>query len=325
VVVLVGARRTGKTSLLKRLEHRLGQWCHPLFVDVQGMLVSGTEAFFGELARRAVAGREPEPMLTDGPLWAPAEIVREAADRLDRRVVLLLDEFDDLEEKVRSGLLGPEVFAQLRHLLQHARNINLVLCGTHRLEELAGEHWSFLLNLATYQRVGSLEAEAAEAVIRAPLGRLGILCEDAAVARAVTLSGRHPYFLQLLGYRLVEQCVACGEAAVRTDMVEEVAAEVVEQGEIHLRYLWDAAGRQGQLILRVLAAAEVGMTREELRAASRLGSAAWGEAVRALAACEMIEERSGRYALQIGLLARWLRKWAEGSEGTGWPQPAAAR
>jgi len=67
VVVLVGQRRTGKTSLLKRLEARLGYRHQPVFVDVQGMLVSDTQAFFQQLAGRArAAGGEAPAMLSDG-------------------------------------------------------------------------------------------------------------------------------------------------------------------------------------------------------------------------------------------------------------------
>lgn len=309
VVVLVGPRRTGKTSLLRRLEQRLSRWCRPVFVDVQGMLVSGTEAFFGELARRAMTGEEPA--LRDGdavPYGTGAEMVREVTDRLDRRVVLLLDEFDDLEEKVRSGRLGPEVFGQLRHLIQHGRNIGLVLCGTHRLEDLAGEYWSFLLNLASYQRIGTLEPTAAEELIRLPLGWMGILCEDAAVERAMALTGRHPYLLQLLGYRVVELCVEAGEAAVRTSLVDAAADTVVQQGEIHLRYLWESAGPLGQPVVHALAGQEAGLTARELTAATRLGSAALARRLRALAAAELVEEQGGRYRVQVGLLERWLRQ-----------------
>jgi HEAT repeat protein len=323
VVVLVGQRRTGKTSLLKRLEARLAQWCRPTFIDVQGMLVDDTGAFFQELARRALpktsepmvreAGAAPYDSYSSGP-----EQVQEAADRLEGRVVLLLDEFDDLEQKVRTGVLGPEVFSQLRHLIQHSRNISFVLSGSDRLEELAGEHWSFLLNLATHRRIGCLKPEVAEQVIRVPLGRLGVVCEEAALARAITLTGRNPYLLQLLGYRLVERCVQLQEAAVRVSLVEEAAADVVEQGDIHLRYLWESAGPQGQPILGALAGHQSrpgdrslgkgGLSVDELRRVTGLDSAGVRRAVRALAASELVAEQAGQCVLQVGLLSLWLRQ-----------------
>jgi len=333
VAVLVGPRRTGKTSLLKRLEARLSGPYLPAFVDVQGLLVADTNALFRELADRArlagagEQGRRADPWSSAPSRAAGAEMVQEAAASYGQRVVLLLDEFDDLEHKVRTGVLEADVFSQLRHLIQHGGNVSLVLSGTNRLEELAGEHWSFLLNLAAYRRVGCLGREVAEEVIRAPMGRLGIMCEEAAVARAVQLTGRHPYFLQLLGYRLVERCVERGEAAVRVGLVEAAAEEVVEQGEIHLRYLWEGAGSQGRLVLRALAEEESGLTREELGARTGLGRGHVERAVKGLKGSELVEEqeavlqggrhRGARLQLQIGLLSEWLKRQAQPEGGPG--------
>jgi len=314
VVVLVGQRRTGKTSLLRRLEARLGYRYQPVFVDVQGMLVSDTQAFFEQLAGRARAAGEDAPaVLSDGEpgsgsAGAGAESVRAVADSLDRRVVLLLDEFDDLGAKVSSGRLSEDVFAQLRNLMQHSANVSLVVSGTPRLEKLAGEHWSFLLNLATYRRVGCLDRPEAEDVLRVPLSQLGIVCEDAAVSRALALTGCHPYFLQLFGYRLVEQCVESGEGAVRATLVEQVADDVVEQGQIHLRYLWESAGAEGQPMVRMLAASEAGVTAEEVEASAEPGAASRAGALRALSDMELIHREEGRWKLRIGLLSRWVRE-----------------
>jgi hypothetical protein len=308
----VGQRRTGKTSLLKRMEARLGYCYRPAFVDVQGMLVADIQTFFQQLAERALAASATVPMLSDGDssianAATGADAVREVADRSDRRVVLLLDEFDDLEAKVSSGMLSEDVFGQLRNLIQHSDNVSLVLAGTHRLEALAGDRWSFLLNLATYQRVGYLLPEEAEDVLRVPLSRLGVVCEDAAVSRALALTGCHPYLLQLLGYRLVERCIESAEAAVRTKLVEEVADEVAAQGEIHLRYLWESAGTDGQETLRLLAASEAGLTTEELEESAQSDAASQADVLRGLSGMELVSQEADRWQLRIGLLGRWLK------------------
>ena len=312
VAVLHGQRRTGKTSLLRRLEARLGDRYCVGFVDVQGMLVADTGAFFRELARCAAGESVSQPMLADGDAGARrrnggADMVREAAEHAGRPVVLLLDEFDDLDEKVRLGRLSGVVFGQLRNLIQHSANVSLVLCGTHRLEELAGDHWSFLLNLATYRRVGCLNREEALQVLEVPLRRLGIVCEDAAVAHAVRMTGGHPYFLQLLGYRLIERCVDSGEAAVRVELVEAAADDVVEQGDIHLRYLWERAGPEEQALLSALSACEFGATPDELQAQIDANASRMRHALRRLVAAELAREVRGRYTVRMGLLSRWVR------------------
>jgi len=320
VAVLVGPRRSGKTSVLKRLEVSLAGRYHPVFVDVQGMLVSDTQGFFADLTRRLLPGDESRWMTSNGlppSRLRGAEMVREAAAHYGGKTVLLLDEFDDLEQKVRTGRLGPEVFDQLRSLIQHSEAIGFVLAGTHRLEELAGEHWSFLLNLATYRRLGPLAGGEAEALIRRPLEALGLVCEDAAVSLATRLTGRQPYLLQLLGYRLVEQCLEREEGALDVALVEAAAEEVVDQGEIHLRYLWDSAGPHGQVVLSALAQAGGWTAQSELEQATGLRSRELARAVATLKALDMLTEQSPRegpstplgwFCLQIGLLGRWVAR-----------------
>jgi hypothetical protein len=241
------------------------------------------------------------------------DMVREAAALCDRPLVLLLDEFDDLDEKVRRGRLSAEVFDCLRNLVQHSENVRLVLSGTHRLEELGGDHWSFLLNLATYRRIGCLKPEEAERVLTEPLSRLGIAWEEAALLRALRLAGGHPYFLQLVGYRLVEGCVASGEGGVGAASVEEAAEQVIEQGDIHLRYLWASAGEEGRALLQALAEREGGMMEEQLRAGLGLGSGLVRKLLKRLTAAELVVGRESKYALRMSLLSRWLQRARPGN------------
>jgi len=311
VAVLVGPRRSGKTSILKRLAAQLSGRYQPVFVDVQGILVSDTEAFFEDLARRLLAGDESKWMTSDGSLgsrWRGAEMVREAAVRVEGRSVLLLDEFDDLEQKVRAGRLGAEVFDQLRSLIQHTEALAFVLAGTHRLEELAGEYWSFLLNLATYQAVGPLAPEEAEQLIRIPLEGLGLACEEAAISTAVSLTGCQPYLLQLLGYRLVERCLESDEGGVHTGLVQAAAEEVIEQGEIHLRYLWESAGAEGQAVLSALADTGGWTSQAELQKLTGLRAARLARAAAALQSSHIIAQQTDWFCLRIGLLGGWARR-----------------
>lgn len=307
VVVLVGPRRTGKTSLLQQVAVRLARLHRPVFLDMQGVHASHTDGFLRELARPLLSRGE---LLSDGGPGLPgsgADMVREAIAGSDQRVVLLLDEFDELERKTRSGALEASALDYLRHLVQHQPNVSLVLSGTHRLEELGGELCSFLLNLAIYRRVGCLNREEAEQVLAEPLGRLGIACEDAAVALGVRLTGGHPYFLQLLGYRIVERCARSGEGGVWVRSIEQAADEVVDQGDTHLRYLWDSVGDGGRPIVRSLAEANRSLSLDELREWAGAHPGQLDEVVERLVGLEIVSQRANRVSLRMGLLGRWLR------------------
>jgi len=199
------------------------------------------------------------------------------------------------------------VFSQLRNLVQHTRNLRLILCGTHRLEEFAGRHWSFLLNLATHRRVGCLGRAEGEEVLRVPLERLGLACEESALRRGTRLTGGHPYFLQLLGYRLVENCLSSGHAAIWVDSIEEAADQVVEQGDIHLRYLWESAGLEGQTVIMALAGSGGALEESELLSRLDLSQDQLRLVLERLNASELIAQNGTGYALRMELLSRWLQ------------------
>jgi hypothetical protein len=356
VVVLSGARRTGKTSLLKRLADHLSATYRTVFVDLQGLVVFDTDDLFRGLAyevsraetsplrsagwqpahqiapgapspaRPRLAGGAPERWaheMEPGPGTSGAEWVQEAAASYGQRVVLLVDEFDHLEEELRAGHLGPEVFGHFRHLIQHSENVGFVLCGSLRMAELAGEYWSFLLNLAAHRQIGPLTREEAEDLVRTPLGRLGIVCDDAAVAMAVRLAGRQPYFLQLLGYQLVERCVESGVGGLTTSLVERAADEVAALGEVHLRYLWDTAHRHGQAALQALATAEGWVSTQELTEMTGMSQEQASTALQELVRTNTVAEASGWYRLEIGLLGRWLVARPPGGGRHGGPQGLA--
>ena len=252
IVALTGQRRTGKTSILKRLGQELGDRYVPVFVDVQGMLVDNLPLFFYRLASRVAAALQDAGLkadlpsleqLRERPDWEfqPAFFREAVKSAGQRHVLIILDEFDDLETKVRSGLLPDAVFTYLRHIMQHSPEIAFLLSGTHRVEELGKEYWSFLFNLALYQKVGPLEEDACRQLIWQPLDQLAVICDDLARERIVALTGRHPYFLQLAGHYLVNQCNQERKNYLIPEDISRAVAELVRWGDLHLRYLWDLA------------------------------------------------------------------------------------
>src|SRR6185295_4109578 len=78
-----------------------------------------------------------------------------------RHLLLLFDEFEELEMRVASGKLEPTIFPFFRHLMQHGDKLGFIFVGTHRLEELSADYWSILFNIALYKRVTFLNEAAA--------------------------------------------------------------------------------------------------------------------------------------------------------------------
>lgn len=179
VVILIGQRRMGKTSILRRLHRHLPKIYVPVLVDLQGLLGEGEPAFFrevtgqvvDELEERGVQVAEPEPsdFETDPGIFFRRRFLPRVRGALQgRRLLLVFDEFEVLEERIQSGALTPQVLPYLRSLMQHEKGVSFLLAGTHRLDDLTADYWGVLFNLAVYLEVGHLTEHDVEALLAEP-------------------------------------------------------------------------------------------------------------------------------------------------------------
>jgi hypothetical protein len=171
--------------------------------------------------------------------------VEEAASTLDRWAqgvapkglppLLLVDEVEAIVRR-----FAPRFFERMRAMLGR-HSLVMVLSSARELDRVYKDigvtsPWENLLML---ERVGLLELDAAEEVIRWGAALLG---EGGAQAMR-TWAGRHPYFLQLLGYRLV-QARRAGEA------VAEAVERFQEDARPRVRRLWGMLEPREQQALR---------------------------------------------------------------------------
>jgi hypothetical protein len=110
-------------------------------------------------------------------------------------LLLLLDEFEELETAVRRGNLDSSIFGFLRHLIQHTANLSVIFCGTHRMEELAADYWSVLFNISLYRHVAFLDREEALRLIQEPVAAFGMKYDDLALEKNVAGHSRAPLLL----------------------------------------------------------------------------------------------------------------------------------
>jgi hypothetical protein len=207
-LVLIGQRRTGKSSLLKQLPLPVAD---PALTDFAENPASHFERGFLPEVRRQLGSR---PLL------------------------LLLDEFEELESAVRRGTLDAAVFPFLRHLIQHSEQLSVVFCGTHRLEELASNYWNVLFNISLYRHIGFLIREEATRLIQEPVAPGGMQFDDLALEKIWRVTAGHPYFLQLVCHNLVNQHNRLQRSYVTVGDVNTALDEILTTGEAHFVYLW---------------------------------------------------------------------------------------
>ncbi len=263
-LVLIGQRRTGKTSLLKQLPAKLGDDYLPIYLDGQSLgLDPGLPNFFLTLATEMAFALEDrgfsieQPELSDfadSPATAFERkfLARVRATVGTRHLLILLDEFEEMESAVRRGNLDPSVFGFLRHLIQHTESLSVIFCGTHRLEELAADYWNVLFNISLYRHVAFLGPAEAARLIQEPVAPFGMKYDDLALDKMWRVSAGHPYFLQLLCHSLVNQHNRTQRNYVTVADVNAALEDILASGEAHFVFLWTESTPEERLVLTAL-------------------------------------------------------------------------
>ena len=355
VILLEGNRRTGKTSILRQLGKPdvLSGWI-PVYCSLQdaegddGRGGITTRNIFKLLARTtgwslSDAGVETWPLgLPERDPKRPYKLaflsalnqafagehafetfelyLSAAVDAASpRRVLLMLDEFDKLQEGIDAGITSPQVPENIRHLLQHQPGVCAIITGSRRLKRLREEYWSALFGLGYRIGVSALSIDDARRLVTEPVeGRLAYLPQ--ARDRLVKLCARHPFLIQSLCNRVFEQAAVTGASTVTVDSVQEAATEMVRDNE-HFRTLWDYTGsaRRGLLLALCdrlqdkpdavnldLFEVELRKRRVPLRRVRDLA-----DDVTELRELELLDfdesYRRGTYRLAVPLMAQWLK------------------
>jgi type I restriction enzyme M protein len=278
VILLEGNRRAGKTSILKHLEGRtaIPGWL-AVYTSLQGaegaecMAGVPTAEIFREMARtiataattldinvrlpdgRDVAkGSKPfgiarachEGIGADAPFVdfrEYLEYILSVLEPLGLGLLLMLDEFDKLQEGIDNGVTSPQVPENIRFLIQNYPKFSAILTGSRRLKRLREEHWSALYGLGTSISVSTLDAESARRVVTEPVRDLLTYSREG-VERVVALTASQPYLIQCLCNRVFEYAAKSKARSITLSIVNEVAADLVRDNE-HFASLWDYAGK----------------------------------------------------------------------------------
>lgn len=335
-LVLIGQRRTGKTSLLKQLPVRLGDDCLSVYLDGQALgLDPGLPNFFLALATEIAFALEdrgfdiPFPEY-DNFVESPTAAferrfltsVREVIGR--RHLLIMFDEFEELQTAVEHGNLPSKIFGFLRHLIQHVDNLSVIFCGTHRLEELASDYWSVLFNISLYRQIAYLEQAEALRLIQEPVAEYHMQYDDLALDKMWQVTAGHPYFLQLLCHSLVNQHNRTERSYVTVRDVNDALDEILASGEAHFMYLWTDAKAEERLVLAALSrmtpltghAKPVQIVDYLKERGATLDRRVVGDALHRLALRHILTTSSAEdpilgdsYRWRLGLLGLWVEKY----------------
>lgn len=276
VVLLEGNRRAGKTSILKHLEGRtaIPGWL-AVYASLQGaegaaqVVGVPTPEVFREIARSiatALTKLNMDVPLPNGQTLAAGkaalgvaracrdgigadspfsdfreylELVLTILEPLGLGLVLMLDEFDKLQEGIDNGVTSPQVPENIRFLIQTYPKFSAILTGSRRLKRLREEYWSALYGLGTSIPVTALDTESARKVVTEPV-RDQLAFSQEAIERVIEVTARHPYLMQCLCNRVFDYAVQTKSRSITASVVNDAAHSLVRDNE-HFASLWDYA------------------------------------------------------------------------------------
>ena len=265
VLIFYGQRRIGKSSLLYRIkDSELKSDYLFVYIDCQGFADADTGKLLYRLCESIqlaaqeqgikMASPQLEKFKQDTFIELDSYLNQSEEALAPRKLVLMLDEYEYLEYKVKDGSVSAEIFNKLRNLMQHRnKKMTFIFVGTHRLQELTSNYWSFLFNTALYYEIGPLGEPEARALITDPVKGY-LRYDDLAVDKILRVTGMHPYFIQGSCRALVNYCNNRKKNYVTLTDVNEVMREAVESSTAHVKYLYqDYANATEQQILTFLA------------------------------------------------------------------------
>jgi type I restriction enzyme M protein len=236
------------------------------------------------------------------------------------RLLLMLDEFDKLQEGIDSGITSPQVPENIRNLLHDHPQFSAILTGSRRLKRLRDEYWSALFGFGHRIGVSALTQEDARLLVTRPVeGRLSYV--DEARDRLVEMCARQPFLVQSLCNRVFEAAVRNRSRLITVSAVEQAAAEMVQDNE-HFQTLWGYAGTDRRRLLMALCVElasgpdpitySLFETKLEEHLVPIPPEEQLGDDIDFLRELELIEldpvSRGAAYRLAVPLMAEWIRR-----------------
>jgi len=260
-IVLCGERRSGKTSILFQiLNGALGENFVSVLVDMQLLPARDENDFYQRISHRiarTLPSLEPTLSQLDWQNTAPSrlfeQLVEMALEQIDdKSLLLLVDEYELLEEKIDAGILSKDVITFLAGLLDSTPRISFCFTGSRYLEEHNPEYWPALLPKSIYRKITYLSESDAHRLITEPV-RGKVHYQRGVVDTIYRMTAGQPFYTQVLCQNLVDELNRTRRTRVQRVDVEKVVQGIVETPLPQMVYFWDSLSQRERVVLSLVA------------------------------------------------------------------------
>ncbi|MEI6043512.1 MAG: ATP-binding protein [Chloroflexota bacterium] len=286
-----GHRRMGKTSILRNLNRRHDPKTVLVLLDMQNAgSVDDTAQFYYEIGLEVYERTHQAGWLTveDKPdeagfnsmglarrslniLFSRLETTREQGAQ---RLIIAIDEFELIQERIRDGRIESEALNYLRSLTQKYNWLALIFGGLLTLEEMGKDYKAAFYGSSESIRVSYLSKTEAEKLICQPDPEFLLEYEPALVDELYHLTNGQPFLLQRLCWELVntwnERFLSGGLSTERVLKLSDLETLMTDQfyqaADYYFSGVWGQVGPDERKVMRVLAqTGEQGLTVLELQ------------------------------------------------------------
>lgn len=315
-LLLFGARRTGKTSVLRQFPDALGPQVIPVRVDLQGLaLTNSLPTFFEKLSdeigktilalRRIQVAEISRRDLEADPYIVFADWIKTVETAIENRWLLLsLDEYEYIEKLTETGRADERIYQLLRSLLQNYPRITLLFSGTHTFEELNPVWSHHLINVHTI-RIGNLDEKDARELIEKPIDSFPLQYEVGAVERILSVVGGQPYLLQVTCRELVNALNDKSQLFARVADVDQALEATLVSGTAYFQELWmgpDTSESRRKVLSAIAHKKGTPVPEKTLLKAGTFRD------LRMLVDHDVIEKANDGYRFKVELVRRWIKK-----------------
>lgn len=261
MIVLCGARRSGKTSVLFQiLNGRLGDDFLPVLIDMQSMAIRDDRDFLSKLAQEIVAAVD-HPDITfedflseagDNPFTALENLVKRINRAVgDKKLIFMFDEYELFETNIDAGILSSNVLNLLGSLIEH-RRVFVVFTGSDNLEARDKPYWEIFLSKALHRRISFLSKGDTLRLIHQPVD--GYVRYEGTIPDALhVLTAGQPFYTQVICQSIVDHLNEYRRNEVQPDNVGLVVDEIIENPLPQMIFSWNVLTNLEKLTMAIIA------------------------------------------------------------------------
>jgi len=331
VIVFCGERRSGKTSILFQiLSGKLGEAFLPVLIDMQTMAGLHNDGdFFGEIAQEICRTLKDSRVdlqdyttrtLSEGPYKSFRALLDKVFALYPRKhLILMIDEYEMIEEKFNEGSLSPDVITFFAGLLESSCSVSFIFTGSRHLEQRQKiEFWRVLFGKSLYRRISFLSHEDTLRLIAEPVREV-VAFDDGTVEAIYRLTAGQPFYTQVVCQSLIDHLNEVKKNRVEASDIEAVTEDILRNPLPQMIYIWNSLADMERLVMSVLA--ELQHQTEAFIPVAKLlrflkekdsGFAANKKVLittlENLYERELVSKKEDAYRIPIELLSRWIRQ-----------------